>query len=156
PGFPIGNAVIYPPQPGQRCLVLGSNQAKKPFFLSTSVFHTVLHFAHASVTFDPTGSRWASSRDLTGCPTARGIPAARPVDATARIEAIAIPIAQFRLLKEFIVKLIYLSLFCLKKKILSTHRLRKNAHNFGFNQGPFKRQWRKVLKSHLFGRSHSR
>jgi hypothetical protein len=31
------------------------------------------------------------------------VPAARPVDAAARIEAIAIPTGQFRLLKEFIV-----------------------------------------------------
>ena len=103
PGFPMGNTVIYPPQPGHSCLVLGSNQAKKPFFLSTSVFHTVLHVAHASVTFDPRGSCSASSRDLTGCPAAFLVPAARPVDATAKIQATAIPSAHFRLLKGFIV-----------------------------------------------------
>src|SRR5215469_6938952 len=89
------NTVVYPPQPGQRCLVFGSNQAKKAFFLPTSVFHTVLHFEHTSVTFDPTGSCSASSRDLTGCPAAKlNPPAARPVDAVASIEAIAIPTAQ--------------------------------------------------------------
>src|SRR5262245_51638405 len=114
------NTVIYPPQPGHRCLVFGSNQARKPFFLSTSVFHTVLHIAHASVIFDPTESRSASSRDLTGYPTASLVPAARPVYAAARTETIAILTAQFRLLKEFMVDFFdFLSFVILSPKEVS-------------------------------------
>ena len=66
----------------------------------------VLHVAYASVARDPTGSRSAFSRDLTGCPTASlSPPAARLVDATVKIEAIAIPARQFRLFTGFIVDL---------------------------------------------------
>ena len=124
-----------PPQPGQTCLVPGSNQLRKLFCLSTSATWTVLHFEQAIATFSPFGTAFACSALVIGSVNGRAGGSACALSADARTIAAASP--QIVILV-FDFMIFYSVVSCDKiaeEKNRATHPSGKNVHFFGSSRG---------------------